>query len=309
MTLNQSVSAGRSLSELLVRAAGELGGGDEGRLEAELLLACAVKASREWLHARPEWVPGAAAGRRFRRLVTLRRERRTPTAYLTGTVEFRGVAFATPPGVFVPRPETEELVAAACERLRGPVVPPGLAVFEPCCGTGAVAVSLALELRKPVVASDISPAAVEAARCNALRAGVGELVEVRLGEGLEAFRRREPGRRAAAVIANPPYVSRAAMSDLDPQIALHEPSPALDGGDDGLAVVGRLIDGALRVLAPEGLLGLEIGADQGGATRRRLVDAGYENVEILRDLSGFERMAFARAAPLRSGETVARVSP
>ncbi len=257
---------------------------DSPRLTAELLLAHVLKTSRVRLYTdldRP-LEPGELAG--YRALIA-RRAAGEPTSYLTGTREFYGRPFAVDPRVLVPRPETELLVEAVLQAV--PKDRP-VRLLDLCTGTGCVGVTLALE--RPlarVVATDLSPGATEVARANAAALGVAARVDARVGDLFEPVQDEDP---FDAVVANPPYVPRSEIPTLSAEVR-REPVQALDGGEDGLDVVRRIVAGAPRWLVPGGLLALEIGDGQGPAVQGLLQTAGYGSVRIERDLARHDRLA------------------
>jgi len=257
---------------------------DSPRLTAELLLGQVLKLSRVRLYTdfdRPLEQGELAA---YRGLIA-RRATGEPTHYLTGTREFYGRPFAVDPRVLIPRPETELLVEAV---LQGVPADRDVRLLDLCTGSGCVAVTLALE--RPlarVVATELSADAAEVARANAAALGAADRVDVRPGDLFDPLAGELP---FDAVVANPPYVVRGEIPTLSAEVR-HEPSRALDGGEDGLGVVRRIIEGAPRWLLPGGLLALEIGDRQGPAVRSLLEAAGYGSVRIERDLARHDRLA------------------
>ncbi|MGI5860792.1 MAG: peptide chain release factor N(5)-glutamine methyltransferase [Myxococcales bacterium] len=259
---------------------------DSPRLTAELLLAHALGCDRVRLFVdfdRPLNKDELATFRGF----VERRASGEPTYYITGRREFYGRPFQVDPRVLIPRPETEHLVDAALERLaedaRGPVL-------DLCTGSGAVAVSLAAEREAlEVVATDISEAALEVAALNARALGVEGRVELLRGDLYEPV----AGRTFEMIVANPPYVRSGEIDGLSREVR-REPRGALDGGPDGLDVVRRIAAQAPGALRPGGWLLLEIGAEQGEATRAILEAAGLVDAQVRKDLAGLDRIALAR---------------
>jgi UDP-N-acetylglucosamine 1-carboxyvinyltransferase len=230
---------------------------------------------------------------RFRAAVA-RRSAREPLAYVSGEREFWSRTFRVDSRVLVPRPETEEIVAAALR------IAPGLAaprrVIDVGTGSGVLAVTLALELGAgegtQVLAIDRSEAALAVARENAaaLARGAGAPILWIRGDLTTAVAPES----AALVVANPPYLAPAELAAAAPELAF-EPSFALLGGDgDGLGVVRRLLEGARRVLRPGGVVLSEIGCGQGAKVASLAARAGFEDVEVARDLAGRDRVLVAR---------------
>ena len=231
---------------------------DSEPLDAPLLLAHILAIPRAALLAHPEHTLTAEQSAMFRALI-VRRAAGEPVAYLTGTRAFYDRAFRVTPDVLIPRPETEHLIAQA---LAWAIGRSALRIVDVGTGSGAIAVTLAAHLPDAHVwAVDVSAAALAVARENAARQGVADRVTCVQGDLLAPAVAAQ--RRADLIAANLPYIARP---DLDALAVSHwEPRLALDGGPDGLDLIRRLLADVPRVLAPDGLLLLEIGAEQGAA--------------------------------------------
>ena len=246
----------------------------------------------------------------FGRYLTLlqRRERREPLAYLVGTREFWSLALLVSPDVLVPRPETETLVEAALDLLRGdglsprpdssqsPVPSPqSPVVVDLGTGSGAVAIALARELPgATVVATDVSRRALRIARSNAEAHGVTDRITLLRGNLWRALDGRNLGGQADVVVSNPPYIPSHVIPTLMPEVQW-EPRQALDGGPDGLQFHRAIISGAPQRLRPGGFVLLEVGEDQAGAVRGLFERAEhFEATRVYRDLAGRERVVVAR---------------
>jgi release factor glutamine methyltransferase len=216
------------------------------------------------------------------RALIKRRQAGESVAYLVGKKEFWGLEFAVDARVLVPRPDTETLIEEARERLAGVEAP---RVADVGTGSGAIALTLAKLFPAAVVfAVDISPAALEVARGNAERLGLAvTFVEGDLGAPLAE---QAP---FSLLVANLPYIPSGDLAALPAEVRV-EPSLALDGGPDGLALVRRLVAEAPALLGPGGVLALEIGAGQAPATAEILRAAGFTDVQTRRDLGGIERV-------------------
>lgn len=263
--------AAATVQDAIVAGARALSGSQTPLLDAELLLGAAlgVDRARLVLDAREPLDPAALA--RFWSLVE-RRRASEPVAYILGRREFRRITLAVDPRVLIPRPETELLVEAALG-LRS-----GARVVD--VGTGSGAVALALADERPdldVVGVDVSADALEVARSNAARLGLGvSFVAADLLNGVSG--------PWDAVLANLPYVERSAS--LPPDVVGYEPAAALFAGEDGLAVLRRLI----AMLDGIPFVALEVGEGQAPAVSGLLTAAGFTAVERRRDLAGIERV-------------------
>ncbi len=262
---------------------------DAPRLTAELLLANLLQVPRVKLYMDLERPLTKDELATYRALIQ-RRLAGEPTQYLVGFKEFYGRRFDVDPRVLIPRSETELLVEAALRAL--PKDAPSRAL-DLCTGSGCVAISIAAERPQASVwATDLMPGALELARANAARLGVDARVSFFQGDLLDAV---PSDARFDVIVSNPPYIRRGDLPGLQREVQ-REPREALDGGDDGLDLLRRVIDGALPRLKAGGLLALEIGDDQGEAVRELLARAGYHDVRIEKDLARLDRLAFGTAA-------------
>jgi len=259
---------------------------DEARLEAELLVAHALGLDRLGLFLQLERPLEPGEVDRARDLL-VRRGRREPVAYITGRREFYGRVFEVGPGVLIPRPETELLVDLARERLAGRA---GARVADLGCGSGCIAVTLALELAGArVLAVDLAPEAVACTRRNAERLGAGlEAVE---GDAFAELERAvAAGGRFDLLVCNPPYVTPEEGAGLAPEVREFEPAGALfapPGDPDHWA--RRILARARETVAAGGTALVELGCDQGP---RALALARAEGLtaRVHADLAGVERV-------------------
>jgi release factor glutamine methyltransferase len=261
---------------------------DSPRLDAELLLGHATGLDRVRLivdGARP-LAPDELT--RFRELIT-RRRRSEPVAYILGEREFYGLRFSVNQHVLIPRPDTETLVNVALERTsRNNLFGRAL---DACTGSGCVAVAFALE--RPtwfVTGSDISEDALGVARQNALKLGAVWNVSFRQSDLLADV----GAERFDLITANPPYVPDAEVPTLSPDIRNYEPSGALLGGPDGLSLLRRLVKAAPALLAPGGVLAVEVGAGQAERVAKGLGAYGFTDVQRARDYGGIDRVVSGR---------------
>lgn len=254
------------------------------RLDAELLVAHALDIDRMRVildGARP--LEGAELDK-LRNLVK-RRRAYEPIAYLRGTREFYGLQFRVDKRVLVPRPDTETLVDVALARSTH--VSMCMRQLDLCTGSGCVAIAMAKQRpTAQVVATDVSADALTVARDNALRLGA---YNVAFAQG-DLFEPVANARRFDVITANPPYIPSGDIAGLMPDVREHEPKLALDGGDDGLVLVRRIVEAAPNHLEPGGLLALEIDSKEAADTAELLTKAGFTDVRVTRDLAKLERV-------------------
>ena len=274
---------------------------DEARTDAEVLARHALGWDRAaWLARRRDPAP-ASFEARYAPLVA-RRRKREPVPYITRRREFWGLDFAVGPAVLTPRPETELIVEAAVELLGDRRSAP-LRVADVGTGSGCLAVTLAREFpRASVTAIDISPAALAVARRNAAAHGVAERiawVEGALADWLAGSSADGDGGGGGGLdllAANLPYVPTAELDSLPPEIRLHEPRIALDGGPDGLDPLRDLLHAAPVALNPGARLLVEIGTGQADGLRDLVAAAaGVELLDVRPDLQGIPRTAVLAA--------------
>lgn len=275
MTLRTALQQG---TEILERA-----GVADARPSAETLLCHALGRERVYLFSHPEHELTTVEWIHYGRYLHERSSGK-PTQYITKRQEFWGRAFRVTPAVLIPRPETEILIEQAL-LLR----PAPHRVLDHCTGSGCVAVTLALELGAEVTATDVSVAAVEVARENALALGARvSFLEADLADGVEG--------PFDLITANPPYVETGEIAGLMREVRDHEPRMALDGGLDGLGVWRRIEPEARRLLTPGGWLLGEFGAGQADAILS-LFPAPWQDARIINDLAGLPRAIAVQYKP------------
>jgi release factor glutamine methyltransferase len=258
---------------------------DEAALDARLL----AQAILEWDAARiltsgDEGEPPTFADRYASQIS--RRARREPLPYITGRREFWNLTFEVSPDVLIPRPETEGLIEASLERFPDPE--PSRRVADVCTGSGCVAVALAVERTQwRVVGADISAAAIDIARHNAVRHGVSDRVEFLAGDLLMPL-----SARFDLIVANPPYVPSRVRSVLQREVRDFEPEVALFSGADGLDLIRRLVTEAPARLEPGGYLLFEFGDGQEAAVEQLIsANQALKMIDVKNDLQGIARIA------------------
>lgn len=256
-----------------------------GLREARLLLREAAGASAAAVQAFPERALAPEAARRFSDWVA-RRAAGEPVAYLLGEREFYGRSFGVGPEVLIPRPETELLVELALARIADL---PTAKVLDLGTGSGAIAVTLALEAPDSIVSAvDRSAAALARASANAQALAA----RVRFLEG--SWFEPVGDERFDLIVSNPPYI-RDDDHHLREGDLRFEPGSALASGADGFADIRLIVASAREHLTEGGWLLFEHGYDQAPGARALLAAAGFTGIESVRDLAGIERVTLGRS--------------
>jgi len=258
---------------------------DTSRLDAEVLLAHAMRKGRLQLYLALEDAPDEKLEPYYRALMG-KRSAHMPVSYLTGHREFMSLDFMVNESVLIPRPETEILVETV-----GKLGKARDRVLELGTGSGAIAVSLAkYNPDLHVVATDISMEALRVARKNARRHEVMDRISFLQSDLLMAFSLRET---FDWVVSNPPYISEGDLAHLPAGIRNYEPMLALDGGVDGLDVIRRIIAKAHILLKSGGKLAMEVGYEQSENIQKVANNAGrYSDCSIIEDYAGIPRVLY-----------------
>jgi len=213
--------------------------------------------------------------------IVSQRKEGVPMEYILGRAVFFGHSLLCTPDTLIPREETELLVRVAIgfieEKLRGK---PAITVIDVGTGCGNIAVALAASSPSVrVMASDISPAAIEVARANVTACGLADRISLFCGDLLVPFQVEQVG-SVDLIVCNPPYIPTPSLSKLASEVIDHEPHVALDGGSYGIAIFQRLIHDAPGLLAMGGDLAFEIGAGQERLVTRLLQRTqDYEGIQ------------------------------
>ena len=265
---------------------------DDVILESRLLIQHAAGMTAEEVIGNPDRCIGESSARDYLQLIE-RRCKREPLAFITGEAEFYGRKFHVDHGVLIPRPETEMLVSivSGFATTHGMVSP---RICDLGTGSGMLAVSLALELeRAAITACDISDDALNIAKCNAARYKVTDRVKFRNADMTDATVGDVLG-KFDIIVANPPYIPTGRLdTELEPEVSKWEPRLALDGGHDGMAVLGPLTERIPLLMRDSGpsLALIEIDSESAETCLARATHAVPDaKVELIPDYAGSHRI-------------------
>lgn len=265
-------------------------GVQSSKYEAELLMAHALKMNRMDLYLNFDKPLHESELQQLRPLLK-RRANREPMAWILGEWGFHKYDFTVTPGVLCPRPDTETLVEAALSLI--PEEPTGdkpWIVADIGCGSGCIGLTIALERPHVRVFSvDIADEAIACTKANIERHGLQERVAVLKGRYLDPI---PENRSIDVVVSNPPYIPSADILDLEPEVSIHEPRIALDGGANGLDVYNVLIPMA-QARASVGIA-VEVGIHQAQSVEAIMTQSGLHSTSIHADLTGVERVVLGK---------------
>ena len=283
----------------------------EAKLDARLLLEACCNTEYNTLLAHGDRILSPEEQKSYVNYIE-KRAKHIPLQHLTGTQEFMGLDFLVNDKVLIPRQDTEVLVEEVLRHLHD-----GMRILDLCTGSGCILLSL-LHYSNGCkgVGVDISEAALQVAKENAQRilekqgvrktaseeTGMAEVqfVQGDLYDGLKDICIKENniqksnnvGAKFDIIVSNPPYIRQDVISTLMPEVKEHEPLLALDGGEDGLTFYRRIVEKAAEYLCGGGMLFFEIGAEQGSDVKGMLAEAGFRDVEIIKDLAGLDRVVY-----------------
>jgi release factor glutamine methyltransferase len=246
-----------------------------------------------------------------------RRTGREPLQYILGCTEFHGLKIKVGPGVLIPRPETELLAEEAIKTISNFKMqntnfkiqisnnlqaagedkdssfilhPSSFFILDLCTGSGCIALALAKEFPDArIYGTDMSADALGYARENAELNSIKNITILK-GDLFEPLRDMQ----FDMIVSNPPYIPGNDIKSLQPEIREWEPVAALDGGEDGLDYYRKIVSGVGDYLKENGILMLEIGIGQSDSIRKMAEDEGFDNIQILKDYAGIDRIVKAQ---------------
>lgn len=259
-------------------------------LEARILLAAAAGKTTEQLMRDMYLYTSPEIEERTHSMIE-RRLQGEPLAYISGSWEFYGLPMTVTPDVLIPRMDTEILVDAAIDAIKGFGMKGR--VLDLCCGSGCIACAIAHELPAArVVAADISPSALEVCRKNIKDNKLNSRI-IPMNADATTWPPMSIG-SFDVIVSNPPYIPSFELIELDCSVRDYEPMTALDGGEDGLDFYRAIIKYWTITMRPNGLMMFEVGEGQADEVKMMLLKAGFVSVEGRNDTLGFERVVIGK---------------
>lgn len=286
-----------TIGELLKVSAGYLKqkGIDSPRLSAEILLAYHLHLTRVELYLQYDQPLTEQEVEGYRALVR-RRLNREPVQYITGTQEFWSMEFRVDSRVLIPRPETEVLLEQAVLLRKGiPVLQKEkVSLLDLGTGCGALAIALAREFEKALIwATDLSEEALHIACLNAEKHNVKDRIDFECGDWFEPFACKTT--RFDLILSNPPYIPAEAFESLPPEVRDYEPRSALDGHEQGLFCITKILNEAANYLVPGGWILMEMDPEQTPKALKLIEERGqFTDLRRVQDYSRRYRMVMAR---------------
>ena len=262
---------------------------ESSRLDAEVLMADLLDMKRINLYVKYDYPLKNLEIDNYREMIK-KRAQRIPVAYITGKKEFMSLEFKVKKGVLIPRPDTENLVETIIEHCKKEKIT-NPQIIDVGTGSGAIAVSLAHYIEDAkVVGIDISSSALKIAHHNMEKHELTERMNILKSDLLTEFIKREI-KGIDIIVSNPPYISKAEMEELSPEVK-KEPKTALEAGEDGLDYYKKLIPQSEKILKNGGRLFLEIGYQQAESVKN-IFGENWTKVEVKKDYAENDRIVSA----------------
>jgi len=263
--------------------------------ETEILLSYSLEMSRSEIYLNFDRVLKDIEKKQLEKKIHKRIDK-IPLQYITKHQEFMGMDFLVKKGVLIPRPETEILVEEVIKKLKNYKYSNNLRVVDLGTGTGVIAISIAKFIDNiTIYATDISKKSLQTALKNTRKHDCEDKISFLQGDLFESFIGRIEKGSLDGIVSNPPYIDSYDFKLLPPEIKDNEPKLALYGGIDGLNYYRKIIRISPKFLKKNGFVALEVGAGQAKKVKELILEENNfkQNVEIVRDYSGIERVVIA----------------
>lgn len=255
------------------------------RLDTQLILAHVLKRDKLYIMTNRDVNVSIKNEEKFLEFIE-KRANKMPLKYILGETEFMGLDFIIKEGVLIPRNDTEILVEEVLKLIKDEEE---LEVCDLCSGSGAIGISLAY-YRKNIKVDEIDfyPIPEEITKKNIAKHKLDDRVKFIKSDLLKEVIKEN--KKYHILVSNPPYIKEEEINTLMKDVKDYEPHTALDGGEDGLVFYRRIIEESKKVLKENALIAFEIGYDQGEAVSKLLEDNGFNNIKVVKDLAGLDRV-------------------
>ncbi len=258
-------------------------------LEVVVLLSNLLGVDKTYIYTHRDMEVSKEIEKKFLEAIALRKKG-YPLQYILKEVEFMGLKFYVDEGVLIPRQDTEILVEYILNLVKQNKEK-HYTIVELGTGSGCISLSLAYYIKKSFIYSiDIEEKSLEIANKNLERLELGHKVKLLKGDLFKGIKSLKLERKVDIVVSNPPYIPKGIIANLQEEVKTYEPIEALNGGEDGLNFYRIIIPESKKYLKKFGKLVLEIGYDQGESVYHMFKNEGYENIEIIKDLQGHDRV-------------------
>ena len=254
-------------------------------LDSQLLLGKVINKDKLYLITNRDEEVNKKAEKEYLELIQKRKEK-MPIKYILKSAEFMGLDFNVEEGVLIPRPDTEILVE---ETLKHIPQDKDMNICDLCCGSGAIGIALA-SFRKNINIDliDYYDTPKKVTESNIAKHNLKERAKFIKSDLLKVVIHQN--KKYDILVSNPPYIKEEVISTLMEDVKDYEPHTALSGGEDGLTFYRRIVEESSKVLEEDGILAFEIGHDQGEEVKELMINKGYNDVRVIKDLAGLDRV-------------------
>lgn len=254
-------------------------------LDTQLLLGKVLGKDKLYLITNKEEEVSKFKEKEFYRLINKRKEK-MPIKYILKSTEFMGLDFYIEEGVLIPRGDTEILVEEALKFIDKDKE---YKVCDLCCGSGAIGISIAsLRENTKVDLIDYYDVPEKVTKRNIINHKLNKRANFIKSDLLEEVINEE--KKYDILLSNPPYIKEEVIITLMDDVKNYEPHTALSGGEDGLYFYRKIVDDSDKILNENGILAFEIGHDQGEEVSNLMLEKGYQNIKVVKDLAGHDRV-------------------
>ena len=258
---------------------------DTSRLDSQLLLGKVLNKDKLYLITNNDKKVEESDTKEYLKLIE-KRKNKMPIRYILGECDFMGLDFYVEEGVLIPRSDTEVLVEEVLNRIGEDE---SLMVCDLCSGSGAIGIALAHYRNNiKVDAIDYYDIPEKVTKMNIIKNNLQDRINFIKSDLLKEVIKLE--KVYDIIVSNPPYIKEEEIGKLMSDVKDYEPHTALSGGEDGLIFYRRIVEESRKVLKENGILSFEIGYDQGEDVKKLMESNGYEEVKVIRDLAGLDRV-------------------